>query len=312
LFFKKCIILNESLLKTLLVVDGITGSQEIRIYRKGLVADIQNVIDSVDLIQEKLRKIEDERKLKDLKEIEEKKLKEEDEKRLNLEQQRAKEEENRKLREIEIQKLKEHQKMIELKRRESKLKIEEKERERLEQLRQERLRKEQQKRDEELRRIETNNRQENESFEPNTKNPNIWTTMKFKPSFQSKNYRDKYIFEAYMPGLNKKSLNINVKNNLLNISGYTEPTEKDKKVFRDQIRRKNLPINDENLYLQFGGGHFGKFEESFELGSFVDEEKIRASYNDGYLTLIIPKRQNKFPSYSMGDLFFSNVNIKYV
>jgi hypothetical protein len=52
---KKCLVLNENLLKLLLVLDGVYGNDEVRHFRKKLVVDLQEMIDSVDLLQEKVK-----------------------------------------------------------------------------------------------------------------------------------------------------------------------------------------------------------------------------------------------------------------
>jgi len=78
------------------------------------------------------------------------------------------------------------------------------------------------------------------------------------------------------PGLNKEDFNIEVKNNLLTVSGERK--------FTNETKEKNY----HSIETQFGS-----FSRSFTLPENVDSNKINAVYNNGILGLTIPKDEKK-------------------
>ncbi|HRI78093.1 MAG TPA: Hsp20/alpha crystallin family protein [Cyclobacteriaceae bacterium] len=78
------------------------------------------------------------------------------------------------------------------------------------------------------------------------------------------------------PGLRKEDFNIEVKNNLLTVSGERKFTNEKK----------------ENNYHSIET-QFGSFSRSFTLPENVDSNKINATYNNGILELTIPKDEKK-------------------
>lgn len=81
-----------------------------------------------------------------------------------------------------------------------------------------------------------------------------------------------------VPGIKREDVKINLENHVLSISGENkqENEEKGKKFHR--IER-----------------YYGSFSRSFSLPENVDEDKIEAVFNDGLLTLRIPKTEVKKP-----------------
>jgi HSP20 family protein len=77
-----------------------------------------------------------------------------------------------------------------------------------------------------------------------------------------------------VPGLEKKDLNLSVEKNVLTISGE---------------RKKDLEIA-EDKYVRFER-YYGKFSRSFRLSQSVTTEDIKASFNNGQLTIEIPKAE---------------------
>ena len=78
--------------------------------------------------------------------------------------------------------------------------------------------------------------------------------------------------------MDKKDINVAVKENVLTISGERSHKEETKEKNYYKVERQ-----------------YGKFERSFHLPETVDSEKISASYKDGVLTLTIPKVEKAKP-----------------
>jgi len=82
-----------------------------------------------------------------------------------------------------------------------------------------------------------------------------------------------YEVTAELPGLDEKSVEVNVANGGLTIKGEKhEEKEERKKGYHLQERR------------------FGSFERSFRLPEGVDADKIEASFNKGVLVVKLPKK----------------------
>jgi HSP20 family protein len=86
------------------------------------------------------------------------------------------------------------------------------------------------------------------------------------------------VVKADLPELDPKELDIRVENNLLTIRGERKF---EKKVNEDHYLRA------ERVY--------GSFSRSFSLANTVNAEAIKADYQNGVLTLTIPKREEAKP-----------------
>lgn len=85
---------------------------------------------------------------------------------------------------------------------------------------------------------------------------------------------DNYVVKADLPGFEKQNIKINIEKGVLTISGTRENTEK---------------VNNENYhYLERS---YGSVSRSLYLPNNVDEEHINAVYENGVLSLTIPKTE---------------------
>lgn len=84
-----------------------------------------------------------------------------------------------------------------------------------------------------------------------------------------------YHIEMDVPGFEKKDISLEVKNGYLNITAH--------KHHEENIKEKNY-IRKERSY--------GKFQRSFYVGD-LDEDKIEASFENGTLNIVIPKKEDK-------------------
>jgi|SRR5215470_15166075 len=86
------------------------------------------------------------------------------------------------------------------------------------------------------------------------------------------------IVKADLPGIDPKDLDIRVENNTLTIRGERKFEEK---------------VNDNNsLRVERA---YGSFSRSFALSNTVNSEAIKADYQNGVLTLSVPKREEAKP-----------------
>ncbi|MEN3008981.1 Hsp20/alpha crystallin family protein [Pseudothermotoga sp.] len=84
------------------------------------------------------------------------------------------------------------------------------------------------------------------------------------------------VIEAEVPGMERKDITVKVEGNVLKISG-------EKKLEREK-KDRNYRVYERS---------YGKFERCLALPDYVDAEKIKAKYEDGVLTITIPKREEK-------------------
>lgn len=86
------------------------------------------------------------------------------------------------------------------------------------------------------------------------------------------------VVKADVPEVDPKDLDICVENNILTIRGE---------------RKFEKKVNEEN-YLRVERA-YGTFSRSFSLANTVNSEAIKADYQNGVLTLTIPKREEAKP-----------------
>jgi HSP20 family protein len=86
------------------------------------------------------------------------------------------------------------------------------------------------------------------------------------------------VVKADLPDVDPKELDIRVENNVLTIRGE---------------RKFEKKVNEDN-YLRVERT-YGSFSRSFSLANTVNSEAIKAEYQNGVLTLSIPKREEAKP-----------------
>ena len=90
--------------------------------------------------------------------------------------------------------------------------------------------------------------------------------------------KDQYVLKADLPGIKKEDIKISVLDDILTVEGErkAEALSEDKQIHR--LERS-----------------YGRFTRSLNLGAKVDVNKIKASYKDGVLELIVPKAEETKP-----------------
>lgn len=99
------------------------------------------------------------------------------------------------------------------------------------------------------------------------------TKSNWTPSVNVKEVESEFQIEVAAPGYKKDSFNIEVKDNYLKISSKNESSKEDK---NDKYHRREFRSSS--------------FERSFYLPKEVNVDDIKASYNDGVLSVSIPKK----------------------
>ena len=86
------------------------------------------------------------------------------------------------------------------------------------------------------------------------------------------------VLKADLPDINEKDLDVRVENNMLTIRGERK--------FEQQVKEDNY-LRIERTY--------GSFSRSFGLPNTVNTEAIKAEYENGVLTVELPKRAESKP-----------------
>jgi HSP20 family protein len=119
------------------------------------------------------------------------------------------------------------------------------------------------------------NRLFNEAFDRSTDEANLTT---WAPAVDIYETEHELVVKADLPDVKPEDLDIRVENNILTIRGE---------------RKFEKKVNEEN-YLRVERA-YGSFSRSFALANTVNTEAIKADYQDGLLTLVIPKREEAKP-----------------
>lgn len=103
-------------------------------------------------------------------------------------------------------------------------------------------------------------------------------TRSWVPPVDIQETGEAYLFHAELPGLTKDDINITLENNVLRLSGERK-LEKDVK--KDNYHRVERT--------------YGTFSRTFTLPTQVEAEKVLAAFENGVLTLTVPKAEQAKP-----------------
>jgi HSP20 family protein len=103
-------------------------------------------------------------------------------------------------------------------------------------------------------------------------NPAERNYCSFCPIVDIEEQEDAYKVMVELPGVSKNDISINLKDNVLTITGEKKPA---KKTDQQKIHQS------ERVY--------GKFQRCFRLPDLVDQEKVSAEFDNGVLNIVIPK-----------------------
>jgi len=98
------------------------------------------------------------------------------------------------------------------------------------------------------------------------------------PAVDVREDEGRYLIEAELPGLSEKDVKLELKDGVLSLS--TAKSEEKKDEGKKWLRRERREFS---------------FQRSFELPEDVDGEKIEASFKDGLLTVLLPRKPETAP-----------------
>lgn len=96
------------------------------------------------------------------------------------------------------------------------------------------------------------------------------------PAVNIKDEKDKYLLEFAAPGLSKKDFKIDLDNYVLTVSSEKEQEKEEKE---SSYTRKEFV--------------YSRFSRSFTLPKTVNVDKIKADYNNGILSISLPKKEEE-------------------
>jgi HSP20 family protein len=105
-----------------------------------------------------------------------------------------------------------------------------------------------------------------------------WTTNQvWVPAVDVVEKKDAYVMYAELPGVDASGVDISFEQNILTIRGTKHSSF-------DAAKQGELRVYAAERV-------FGTFERSIRLPEFVDGERISAEFNNGLLTIMVPKAQ---------------------
>ena len=90
---------------------------------------------------------------------------------------------------------------------------------------------------------------------------------------------DAFKLEAELPGFDKEDIQLDLDNDTLTITAEHSSDKKEEDKKRNFVKRER---------------YFGSFTRSFDVTG-IDVDRIEAEYNNGVLTLTLPKKQENIP-----------------
>ncbi len=103
-------------------------------------------------------------------------------------------------------------------------------------------------------------------------------TGQWLPAVDIRETDEALLVEAELPGIDKKDVNVEVKDGVLTISGERK--------FEKDVKEENVHRIERS---------YGRFVRSFSLPTNVDTDKVEASMKDGVLHVRLPKKESAKP-----------------
>jgi HSP20 family protein len=100
----------------------------------------------------------------------------------------------------------------------------------------------------------------------------------FAPAVDLQHEEDRVVLRADLPGVAEKDIEVTVHDGVLLLSGKREQTTEDQGEGTYHRERR-----------------FGSFQRQFRLGPEIAADKIEARYENGVLTVVLPRREEAKP-----------------
>ena len=112
------------------------------------------------------------------------------------------------------------------------------------------------------------------SFGPAFRTPGSFS--RWNPALDVYQDKDQFTVVAELPGLKKEDIELSLHDGVLTISGERKQEKKGEEGYRNER-------------------FFGRFQRSVTLPSSVDGNKVKATYQDGILKVVLPKAEEAKP-----------------
>jgi HSP20 family protein len=99
-------------------------------------------------------------------------------------------------------------------------------------------------------------------------------TTTWSPAVDIFETENEIMVKAELPGVERKDITLSLDNNVLTLKGERR--------FEKETRQENY----HRIERAYGG-----FQRAFSIPAIVEEDKIRADYKDGILTIALPKKE---------------------
>lgn len=108
--------------------------------------------------------------------------------------------------------------------------------------------------------------------------PSSSAAASFVPAVDIQETVDHFVIHADMPGMEEKDIEVSLEDGVLTLSGTRQWTH--------QTQDENQRVRERR---------HGSFHRQFRLSQRIVSEKIEATYKNGVLTLLLPKREEIKP-----------------
>lgn len=98
------------------------------------------------------------------------------------------------------------------------------------------------------------------------------------PAVDVAEHEEEYQVKVELPGISKEDVNITMQENILTIRGEKKQEKESKGSSYHHVERS-----------------YGSFQRSFTLPTSVKHDKVEAAFNDGLLTVTLPKAEEAKP-----------------
>lgn len=105
------------------------------------------------------------------------------------------------------------------------------------------------------------------------------------PAVDIADEKDHIIVKADIPGMTKDQIEVSVHNDVLTIKGEKRQEKETKE--KDYVRTERF---------------YGSFHRSFSLPTQVDSQNVKATYKDGVLEIVLPKKEGARPKQIKVDI----------
>ncbi len=104
------------------------------------------------------------------------------------------------------------------------------------------------------------------------------STTTWSPAVDIFETESEIVVKPEVPGMDRKDITLNLENNVLTLRGERRFLKETKEENYHRIERS-----------------YGGFSRAFSIPVTVDDEKIRADYQDGVLKIVLPKKEQLRP-----------------